>query len=236
MKIERRYITHEFRIDDDADPKIKGYAAVFGVRSQDLGGWVEVIAPTAFDADLANTPDVRGLFNHDSNLVLGRTIANTLTLSTDDKGLAYVIDPPDTSYAKDLIVSMKRGDVTQSSFGFICVDAEWGFDEVEGVHIRTVKQAQLFDVSPVTFPAYLDSTSEARSFPTDMPKEVRSKLSHRDDGDECNCDCAQCQADSCGICSNDDCDDPNCDCQDQRSTKKLHELRTKLALELTYQP
>ena len=251
MKIERRYITLAVRAAGDAgeSPKITGYAALFGTRSEDLGGWVEVINPNAFDEDLASSPDVRALFNHDPNLVLGRTVSKTLTLTTDETGLAYSIDPPETQYARDLVAVMKRGDVSQSSFGFICLDASWGYDEVTGQDIRTVLKAQLFDVSPVTYPAYTATSSEARALPADMPLEVRAKLTDaapaeapketRDDGtqddDDCQCDCAQCMADSCGICSNDDCSDPNCDCQDSRS-QKLHELRLKLALASTFEP
>jgi uncharacterized protein len=235
MKLERRYTAHEVRVanDDASNPKITGYAVVFGVRSEDLGGWVEVINPNAFDENLATKPDVRGLYNHDANYVLGRSASGTLTLATDATGLSYSIDPPDTQYARDLVTIMKRGDVNQSSFGFICDDAAWGYDEVTGQEIRTVLKAQLFDVSPVTFPAYTASTSEARSYPTDMPAEVRTRLDKRDtnDDDDCDCSCAQCEAGSCGICSNDDCADPNCDCQDQRS---LNKALVSLALAETY--
>jgi HK97 family phage prohead protease len=239
QQIERRYLAQEFRVSKDSgSPKINGYAAKFGVRSEDLGGWVEVIALDAFDAALADNPDVRGLFNHDANLILGRTTSGTLKLSVDKVGLAYEISPPDTQVARDLLISMERGDITQSSFGFICMDAAWGYDEVTGMDVRTVKQALLFDVSPVTYPAYTDTTSEARSLPSDMPVEVRSKLTaskpeKRDDSDDddCDCDCAQCESGACELCSNDDCDDDDCDCQEDRSAHNASENR-KLAIRI----
>ncbi len=242
-QIERRFITHEFRVSSDSGkPKIQGYAALFGVRSDplsgDLMGWVEVIAPNAFDASLATSPDVRALFNHDPNLILGRTASGTLKLTKDDTGLAYEIDPPDTQVARDLIISMQRGDISQSSFGFICLDASWGYDEVNGVEVRTVKEAILFDVSPVTYPAYLDTTSQARSMPADMPVEVRSRLAaqkpeKRDNADGCDCDCGQCVAGACELCSNDDCDDEFCSCQEQRSLRSAEaNANLKLAIEL----
>jgi hypothetical protein len=222
MQIERRYLTHELRASKkDGVAKINGYAALFGVRSEDFGCWVEVIAPDAFDACLAGKPDVRGLFNHDPNVVLGRTLAGTLKLTVDKVGLAYEITPPDTQAARDLMVSMERGDITQSSFGFICTDSAWGYDEVNGLDIRTIKAAILYDVSPVTYPAYTDTTSETRALPADMPVEVRSKLAavapagkpeqrNAPNANGCECDCPECEDDDCANCSDTDCDDPNC--------------------------
>lgn len=236
-KVEHRSVVHEFRVsDENGSPKIVGYATKFGVRSQDLGGWVEVIAPGAFDECLANNPDVRALFNHNPSAILGRTVSGTLRLSVDDTGLSYEVEPPDTQLARDLVVSMKRGDVNQSSFGFVCQDAAWGFDEVAGVDIRTVKKAELFDVSPVTYPAYLDATSGVRSLPGDMPQEVRSRIGAKrppkekrvdpDDDGACQCDCDECQAGNCSDCSDPDCDCPDCHCGDEdRSLRNADEGR-----------
>ncbi|OAN53963.1 hypothetical protein A6A04_13420 [Paramagnetospirillum marisnigri] len=127
---------------------------MFNQLSEDLGGFREQIAPGAF-ADAVKTDDVRALFNHDSNFILGRTVAKTLRLSEDARGLAVEIDPPDTQFARDLMVSMERGDVTQMSFGFSVRPGgqDWAKDD-EGRTIRTLKKLRLFDVSPVVFPAY----------------------------------------------------------------------------------
>jgi HK97 family phage prohead protease len=216
--VERRVISNNFRVTRDAGkPKIAGYAAMFGVRSEDFGGWCEVISPDAFDACLATNPDVRALFNHDPSLILGRTASGTLTLTKDATGLGYEIDPPDTQTARDLLVSMDRGDISQSSFGFICRNASWGYDEVSGIEIRTIKQADLFDVSPVTFPATTSTTSGLRSLPNDAPAEVRSRVAavkheHRAEPNQngCECDCEECVDNDCDNCSNPDCVDPNC--------------------------
>ena len=163
MKIERRLVNTEFetRAQDGKASQVVGYGAVFDSLSENLGGFREKIAPGAFDGALDD--DIRGLINHDSNLILGRSTAGTLRVSTDDHGLRYEIDLPDTTYARDLSVSMQRGDISQSSFGFFVDEDDWIEDE-DGLVIRTIKKVrQLLDVSPVTFPAYPAASSEARS-------------------------------------------------------------------------
>jgi len=181
---ERRLINGELRIlSDDRGKKIVGYAAKFSpTLSADLGGWREQIDPHAFDAALAAKVDCRALWNHDANHVLGRTSSGTLRLSVDSIGLRYEIDPPDTQIARDLMVSMERGDITQSSFGFLCSLDRWS-EGPNGI-VRTVLQVdEIFDVSPVTFPAYPDATSGVRNSLRSCPADLRSKLT-RDDEDE----------------------------------------------------
>ena len=142
-------------------PKITGHAAVFNSLSEPMWGFREKIATGAFDTILED--DVRALFNHDSNMILGRTKSGTLKLGIDERGLTYEIDPPNTSYSNDLLESMKRGDVTQSSFGFVIDEDDWHEDE-EGRIIRTIKKVKrLYDVSPVTYPAYEAADSTVRS-------------------------------------------------------------------------
>jgi HK97 family phage prohead protease len=145
-------------------PKIAGYAAVFNVRSDLLGGFfVEVVAPSAFDDVLAQ--DTRGLFNHDPNYLLGRTISGTLRLSVDERGLAYEIDTPDTQTIRDLVVApIARGDMSGSSFAMVVAPGGDTWHEEDGVVIRTIyKVAELRDVGPVSFPAYPDSSAAQRS-------------------------------------------------------------------------
>ena len=157
---ETRLGTLEVR-NDDGENRLSGYAAVFDQLSENLGGFREKIAPGAFDKVLKD--DVRALFNHEPNLILGRTRANTLKLEIDATGLHYRIDPPDTQYARDLTESIKRGDITQSSFAFRVEDDHWNEDD-DGRLIRTIKQfKRLYDISPVTYPAYPDTTVAARS-------------------------------------------------------------------------
>lgn len=139
--------------------KIAGYAARFNSVSGDLGGFVEQIAPGAFSRALASSPDVRALFNHDPNFVIGRTTAGTLTLREDSKGLWMEAQPPDTQWARDMATSIARGDINQMSFGFSVPKGGdmWGRQD-DGTPLRTLVTVDLFDVSPVTYPAY-DSTS-----------------------------------------------------------------------------
>lgn len=150
---ERRfYVATELRlVGEGAVPKMAGHAAKFDMLSEDLGGFRERIAPGTF-AKTIQSADIRALFNHDANLVLGRNKAGTLRLSEDTAGLAFEIDPPDTQFARDLGVSMKRGDVNQMSFGFSTTQDKWA--KIDGEWIRTLLEVELFDISPVTYPAY----------------------------------------------------------------------------------
>lgn len=167
--IERRTHTVEMRVKDPAygskTPVMSGYAANFNSLSEDLGGFREVLMPGCFKEALGHS-DVRGLFNHNPDKILGRNASGTLRLTEDERGLHFEIDPPETSYAKDLGVSMRRGDVTQCSFGFKVASGgdSWAEDSA-GMWIRTItKVEQLFDVSPVTYPAYPSTSCSVRSF------------------------------------------------------------------------
>lgn len=131
-------------------PKLVGHAALFNTEAN-LGPFTEVIEPGAFRKSIG-TDDVRALFNHDPNYVLGRNTAGTLRLSEDSKGLAIEIDPPETGWARDLQVSIKRGDISQMSFGFFAKGQRT--ERRSGVLYRFVTEAQLLDVSPATYPAY----------------------------------------------------------------------------------
>lgn len=160
--IERRaFAMREVRAkqgEDGQAPVIEGYAAVFDQMSEDLGGFREIIRPGAFRGTTKN--DVRALINHDANYVLGRTVSGTLELTEDEHGLHMQTTPPDTQWAKDLIITMQRGDVDQMSFGFRSIEDNW-FEE-EGQVIRELLDVELFDVSVVTFPAYPQTVVNAR--------------------------------------------------------------------------
>ncbi|MFI6609283.1 HK97 family phage prohead protease [Streptomyces sp. NPDC050507] len=157
---ETRTVSSEFEVRAAASggSVLVGYAAKFGTRSQDLGGFVETIALGAFDRALQEQHDVRALFNHDPSLILGRSGAGTLRLFTDDVGLRYEVDLPDTSAGRDLAESLRRGDVAESSFSFRVLDQDWSLD-ADGRDLRTITDLALYDVSPVTYPAYLDTSS-----------------------------------------------------------------------------
>lgn len=157
----RTYPIRELRAaGEENTPVIAGHAAVFNELSEDLGGFFERIAPGAF-AETIKTADVRALWNHNPDYPLGRTKANTLSLAEDEKGLAFEIQAPDTQYARDLVVSMKRGDVDQMSFAFAVKHDQW--EQVNGQVIRTLLEVDLYDVSPVTYPAYPQTSASVRS-------------------------------------------------------------------------
>jgi hypothetical protein len=155
----------------DEPPRITGYGAVFNSPSEVLSDgygktFREYVAPGAFTRTLKQGADVRALLNHDPNYVLGRTTTGTLTLGEDEKGLWYTVTPPDTQWARDLMAVMRRGDIDQSSFAFRTIKDRWGVGKDDaGAEIdeRWLLEAQLFDVSPVTYPAYPAATSDVRS-------------------------------------------------------------------------
>ncbi len=162
-KIERRYFNSGVEIRGKNSGKLggKGMAARYNILSENLGGFREKIAPGFFDGVIDN--DVRVLRDHEKGKILGRTSKGTASISLTDEGLYYEWDDPDTSYSRDLQKSMARGDVDQSSFGFTVLEDSWDEDE-DGLMIRTlIKARELFDVSPVTFPAYPDATVAKRS-------------------------------------------------------------------------
>jgi uncharacterized protein len=207
---ERRVYSSPIQIRRAAGDKrtIFGYATKFApVQSADLGGWIEEIHENAFDDCLRSKPDVAALWNHDPSHVLGRSTSGTLRLSTDKTGLKYEIDPPNTQLASDLIELMDRGDVHQSSFGFYCIEDSWR-EGPNGTYIRTVLKANLFDVSPVTFPAYPDATSGVRASLRNAPDDLRNKLTKRDDIDDGDTDFDDPTNDL--DCEGEDEDDPAC--------------------------
>jgi uncharacterized protein len=164
--IERRYWRCDLRVEDRADkpPVIRGTAAVFNQLSEDLGGFREQLQTGAF-AEALQSSDVRALFNHDGNIVLGRNGSGTLRMHEDAHGLQVEIDPPPTQAARDLVELMKRGDVNQMSFAFTVSkeDQQWTRDG-SGPWIRIIKKvARLFDVSVVTYPAYPQTSAAARA-------------------------------------------------------------------------
>ena len=175
--MEKRYFNIETRTEkrEDGTTTITGHAAVFNQLSRDLGGFREIIAPNAFENVLND--DVRALVNHDPNLLLARTTSGTLNLKQTDEGLQYSFDVPDTTYGRDLIVSMERGDITQSSFAFTIEEDSW--ETTADGEIRTINKVKsLFDVSPVSFPAYEsanDLTLAKRSLAIHKEKEENKK-------------------------------------------------------------
>ena len=166
--------TIEVRDADSDDMVLEGYAAVFNSET-DLGHFREVIKPGAFDDVMTN--DVRALINHDPNLILGRTENGTLELSTDERGLKYRVKLGNQQYAKDFYESVKRGDISQSSFSFTIKDQSWNEERT----VRSVdKVRQLLDVSPVTYPAYAAATVQARDQQLELDEAVAEAVADTD--------------------------------------------------------
>ena len=152
---ETRYFNIESRLaTKEGKDVVIGHAAMFNSLSEDLGGFREKIQPGAFDDVLEN--DVRAYFNHDPNYLLGRTSAGTLRLSVDEQGLRYELDVPNTTAGRDLKENMRLGNITQSSFAFTIGKDGDAWERAEnGADIRTIKKVKrLYDVSPVSLPAY----------------------------------------------------------------------------------
>lgn len=161
--IETRSYSLSFEQGEDTEKrKMVGHAAVFG-QATDIGGWFrEQVEPGAFKSSIRKD-DVRALFNHDENYVLGRNTAGTLKMSEDSEGLKVSIEPPDTQFARDLAVSIDRGDISQMSFAFQVLEEEWIRGEKKELDLRKIKKVRLFDVSPVTYPAYEGTDIALRS-------------------------------------------------------------------------
>ena len=220
---------------------LEGRAASYNVLSSDLGWFQERIIPGAFTRAVKEKQDVRHLINHDPSLILGRTAAGTLELAEDDKGLMFRTLLPDTTYARDLAVSVERVDINECSFGFMPVNTAWveekdPANDKNMLYIRELRDLDLYDISTVTYPAYPNTETElnSRSIPADAPAEFRSKMQaqHRAaSGSDCECQCPECLSGDCADCSNADCVDPECRCGDMRSAawKSKAEMRLRLA-------
>ena len=185
MEIEKRTYSAEFRAaEDPANQKIIGLAACFNSLSAVMrtkGGqeFREQVAPGAFREAIARagsnpSDECRSLINHNPDKIMGRH-PKTLSLQETERGLEFEIDPPDTSYARDLKVSMARGDIKECSFGFNVPEGgdSWKRDGATGMAIRTIsKIGKLFDVSIVTYPAYDSTECSLRSIGNIEGEEV----------------------------------------------------------------
>lgn len=152
----------EQRADDDgARLRLSGYAAVFD-QETDIGGtFREVIRPGAFARAIAEGQDVVLLFNHDPSTVMARTTSGTLRLREDETGLWFEadLDPRDAD-AQRVVAKVQRGDVHQGSFAFNVRRETW--DQSANPPLRELLDVDLYDVSPVTFPAYAETEVYAR--------------------------------------------------------------------------
>lgn len=169
---------------ENAAPQIQGYAAVFNQLSVVLYGMFrEQIAPGAF-AETLQQDDIRSLWNHNDDFPLGRKANGTLRLQEDQHGLYIENDPPDTQAGRDALVSIRRQDVNQMSFMFDTLVDDWSEDPQSGQIIRTLYKVKLYEVSPVTFPAYpatvVGVRNEKLGALPKVPDWVQARLSGHD--------------------------------------------------------
>ena len=186
--IERRFtpgVAAPIRVETRADggKKIVGLAAVYydGTRETEYELWPGVrerIKPGAFKRILGEGPDVRGLVNHDPNQLLGRTSKGTLTLKSTKAGLEYEIDPPDTQNARDVMALLERGDMDGSSFSFR-IQVETRIEDGAETIYELGDFSNLYDVGPVTFPAYEATTAGMRSLETARQQPQREDVTAR---------------------------------------------------------
>ena len=166
---QSREIKSEFQTrDENGQPHISGYFAVFGSDYEIAPGLSESIAPGAFANTLGG--DIRALTDHDTRLVLGRNTAGTLELREDSHGLwGDITVNPNDSDAMNTYERVKRGDVSQCSFGFDIISEETDFRDDGSCH-WTIKEVKLYEVSVVTFPAYRETNITARAAQRDEIK------------------------------------------------------------------
>lgn len=146
----------EVRISKDGKT-LAGYGAVFGSRSKPLGGFVEEIARGA----KVEFEDVHATYNHSPDQLLGRVKSGTLRVTIDDVGIRYSVDLPNTTAGRDVRELVERGDVDGSSFAFDTLDDEWS--RKDDITLRTLKAVKVYELGPVAFPAYPDTTVAVRS-------------------------------------------------------------------------
>lgn len=152
---------------------VEGYAAIFD-QETDLGYFREIIVSGAFDG--CDMSDVRALFNHDPNQILARTASGTMSVSVDEKGLKYRFEMPNTTLGNDLLEMIRRGDVSQSSFAFTVKETSWVEEKYPTPDLRKIiKIERVYDVSPVTYPAYEGTSVQARSI-EQVANEERTKI------------------------------------------------------------
>lgn len=179
--LEIRSFNIELR-DEPESRHIEGYGSVFNERSLDLGGFVEMIAPGAFDGVIERS-DVKCYLDHNPGkgiLARSRNGKGSLSLVVDEKGLQYSFDAPHTNLGDEVVEGLKRGDYSQSSFAFTVDDEVWT-KEADGTYLRTItKIGGLYDVSIVANPAYEGTSVALRSLDAfkaqeEIPVEVKEE-------------------------------------------------------------
>ncbi|HYC42356.1 MAG TPA: HK97 family phage prohead protease [Noviherbaspirillum sp.] len=159
-----------------AQGRLAGYAAVYNSESQDLGGFVEIIRPGAFNASLSSGLNIRALWQHDGKALLGTTKAGTLRLKEDTRGLGFELDLPGTTIGKDLSILVDRGDVAGCSFGFRVRDGGDRWEQRGGTLVRELLDVELVEITLTDDPAYMDTSVAKRSMPFRVTERTLQSL------------------------------------------------------------
>jgi hypothetical protein len=213
----------------DGSKQVSGYAIVFNSPSVDLGGFTEVCSPQMLTRTLKESPDVLALRDHKGEMLLGRTTAGTLALSVNSTGLKFAVTLPNTSIGDDTAENVRLRNLTGCSFGFNTVADKWTVAD-DGSALRTLLDVDLFEISITSFPAYQQTSVEARSHAAQVTTR-RSELDPEaelegvidddgidddddddDDDDElrCSCRCERCIMSDCRSCYRMGCEDLSC--------------------------
>ena len=140
----------------DAAGRVSGLAIVWDVPSLDRGGYCDVFARGCLQIG----PDVTALLSHDASVILGRTTAGTLRLDDQADGVHFNLDLPDTQAGRDLLTSLKRGDVSQCSFSALILEEDWDYNRILQTPVRTILSAELLEISVVPMPAFPATTAQ----------------------------------------------------------------------------
>lgn len=163
-QLERRWLMGSVKVERRADgamPKLTGHSAVFNSKSEDLGFFVEIIRPGAFQ-DAISTYDVVCLANHNVDRLIAGTVNRTLALLEDKRGLYMEAESMDTQVCRDTITEVESLLLNGQSFSFDVETDSWRMEN--GVQLREIiKCSRVYDVGPVVFPAYPATDVKARS-------------------------------------------------------------------------
>lgn len=177
---EKRTIVSEIRAAEGEERTVSGYAAVFNKETEIGERFTEMVAPGAFAESIANG-DIRALWSHNPDLVIGRTKNGSLQLREDEYGLAFKLKLPDTNQGNDAFKLIRDGYVTGVSFGFRVKEEKWARGDEKTPHKRTLVKVELFEISPTAFPAYEETHVAARET-AEALKEVSAKWAAEEAG------------------------------------------------------
>ncbi len=178
-EVRTNSVDFEVRAEGDG-MTFTGYASVFNSPSEDLGGFIEYVAPGAFKRSLQSRNEVKLLWNHDSGEPLASLRGGTMQLVEDERGLKVTASLPNTSRGRDVAELLRTKVIDSMSFGFNVIRDSWSRDG----QTRTLESVRLFEVSIVSFPAYAETVAQVRSAPTINPDELADALLKLESGEE----------------------------------------------------